>query len=48
MFVKQIKNSLDRYGDAVFVADTREEFEKDIEKFNKIIEKQIVIAKTNR
>lgn len=47
-FVKQIKNSLDRYGDAVFVADTREEFEKDIEKFNKIIEKQIVIAKTNR
>ena len=41
--VKKIKNSLDRYGDAVFVADTREELEKEIEKFNKIIENQIVI-----
>ena len=41
--VKKIKNSLDRYGDAVFVADTRDELEKEIEKFNKIIENQIVI-----
>lgn len=41
--VKQIKNSLDRYGDAVFVADTREELEEEMEKFNKIIENQIVI-----
>ena len=41
--VKKIKNSLDRYGDAVFVADTRDELEKEIERFNKIIENQIVI-----
>ena len=41
--VKKIKNSLDRYGDVVFVADTRDELEKEIEKFNKIIENQIVI-----
>lgn len=41
--VKKIKNSLDRYGDAVFVADTREELEEEMEKFNKIIENQIVI-----
>lgn len=41
--VKKIKNSLDRYGDAVFVSDTRDELEKEIEKFNKIIENQIVI-----
>lgn len=41
--VKKIKNSLDRYGDAVFVADTREELEKDIELFNQIIDKQIII-----
>lgn len=41
--VKKIKNSLDRYGDAVFVSDTRDELEKEIEKFNKIIENQIDI-----
>ncbi|MBO7460553.1 MAG: hypothetical protein J6T53_06585, partial [Bacteroidales bacterium] len=41
--VKKIKNSLDRYGDAVFVSDTRDELEKEIEKFNKIIENKIVI-----
>ncbi len=41
--VKKIKNSLDRYGDAVFVADTREELEIMMNEFNKIIENQIVI-----
>lgn len=41
--VRRIKNSLDRYGDAVFVADTREELESEMERFNKIIENQIVI-----
>ena len=41
--VKKIKNSLDRYGDAVFVADTREELEEEMKKFKKIIENQIVI-----
>ena len=42
-YVKPIRNSLDRYGDAVFVADTREELEKSIETFYQIIDKQIVI-----
>ena len=41
--VKKIKNSLDRYGDAVFVADTREELETMMNEFNKIVENQIVI-----
>lgn len=41
--VKKIKNSLDRYGDAVFVADTREELEIMMNEFNKIVENQIVI-----
>lgn len=42
-FVNVIKNSIDRYGDAVFVTDTREELEEDIEKFNQIVDNQIVI-----
>lgn len=41
--VGKIKNSLDRYGDAVFVADTREELEKDIESSVEIIRSQIII-----
>ena len=41
--VKKIKNSLDRYGEAVFVADTREELENEFKKFNDIVDNQIVI-----
>ena len=41
--VKKIKNSLDRYGEVVFVADTRAELEEEIEKCYKIIDNQIDI-----
>lgn len=43
--IPKIKNSLDRYGEAVFVADDRISLEKDIERFNQIIDKQIHIVR---
>ncbi len=43
--IPKIKNSLDRYGDAVFVADDRDSLDKSVELFNQIIDKQIDIGK---
>lgn len=43
--IPKIKNSLDRYGDAAFVADDRDFLDKSVKLFNQIIDKQIDIEK---